>query len=80
MLGKNPATTYAQGMKSGYGTVQKREQSTSARWSNALQLNMGTPGTLRVSRFMKWKHKGVLQKLSEILLKFHFIRKMWHCL
>lgn len=80
MLGKNPATAYAQGMKSGYRTVRNGEQSTSTHWSSALQLNMGSLGSLRVSTFMaEMKAQGFWQK-KKPPFRFHHIINMWHCL
>lgn len=70
MLGKNPATAYAEGAKSGYGTARKGEQSTRTHWSRALQLNLGTSGTFPASGFMaEMKVQGLLNKLSKNTLQ-----------
>lgn len=66
MLGQNPATAYAQRMKSGYHTVRNREQNSSMHWSSALQLDMGRFGTFHVSSFTaEMKAQVVLHKLSK---------------
>lgn len=73
MLGKNPATAYAQGMKSGYRTVQNGEQSTSTLWSSALQLNMGSLGSLCVSTFMaEMKARGFWQKKNTFQISSYY--------